>query len=152
VGSRAWLCGVTLESGTGRAARCPATTTEVREPPKPPPLDARDGAASSTTLSQVPHSVQRPSHFANCAPHCWQTKTVRARATRRPYQQAAAGERRAHRRRAQGASVGRQPCFSSGLTATRRLPTEPSMLPAAELAHELDELASRHLRRFRRTI
>jgi hypothetical protein len=91
---RAWLCGVTLFSAIGFAARCAAIATDVRAPPKPPPDDApgRGATGSSTTVSHAPHSEQRPSHFANCAPHCWQTKTVRARATRRPYHTADRGQ------------------------------------------------------------
>lgn len=43
----------------------------------------RDGGAgssdtrSSTSEFHAPHSTQRPSHFCDCAPHSWQTKTVR---------------------------------------------------------------------------
>ena len=31
---------------------------------------------SSTSEFQAPQSAQRPSHFGDCAPHSWQTKTV----------------------------------------------------------------------------
>ena len=33
-------------------------------------------ARSSTSEFQAPQSAQRPSHFGDCAPHSWQTKTV----------------------------------------------------------------------------
>ena len=37
---------------------------------------ARGSARSSTNEFQAPQSAQRPSHFDDCEPHSWQTKTV----------------------------------------------------------------------------
>src|SRR5438093_13509465 len=38
--------------------------------------DAVSAARSSTSEFHAPHSAQRPSHFGDCAPHSWQTKTT----------------------------------------------------------------------------
>src|SRR4051812_25184351 len=43
--------------------------------PAPAPADAGT-ARSSTIESHAPHSMQRPVHFAVCAPHCWQLNTT----------------------------------------------------------------------------
>lgn len=39
-----------------------------------PPASGVGATASSTRLFHAPQVSQRPAHFGNAAPHCWQTK------------------------------------------------------------------------------
>src|SRR5262245_5468930 len=56
------------------------STSAYKCAPLPPsadtaaPFDATGIAVSSTNEFHAPQSGQRPSHFGDCEPHCWQLK------------------------------------------------------------------------------
>src|SRR4030095_9089541 len=66
-----------------RAALAPPASAYRCAPAPPPATDST--ARSSTNEFHAPQSEHLPSHFGDCAPHSWQTKTVEGRLANYPY-------------------------------------------------------------------